>query len=40
MIGHSAMEFIHPDDLDNTRNEMRAARRGRQKRSFEARYDH
>ena len=24
MIGHSAVEFIHPDDLDRTRAEMRA----------------
>jgi len=29
MIGHSAVEFIHPEDLDNTRQEMRSARRGR-----------
>ncbi|WP_198024721.1 PAS domain S-box protein [Bradyrhizobium sp. Cp5.3] len=40
MIGRSATEFIHPDDLENTRNEMRAARRGQVKRSFEARYYH
>ncbi|WP_342740320.1 PAS domain S-box protein [Bradyrhizobium sp. B117] len=40
MVGHSATEFIHPDDLENTRNEMRAARRGAVKRSFEARYYH
>jgi PAS domain S-box-containing protein len=40
MIGHSAAEFIHPDDLENTRSEMRAARRGQQKRSFETRYVH
>ena len=40
MVGHSATEFIHPDDLDKTRNEMRAARRGAAKRSFEARYYH
>jgi PAS domain S-box-containing protein len=40
MIGHSAVDFIHPDDLDNTRKEMRAARRGQQTRSFEARYPH
>jgi PAS domain S-box-containing protein len=40
MIGHSATEFIHPDDLENTRSEMRAARRGAVKRSFEARYYH
>jgi len=40
MIGHSAVEFIHPDDLEPTRQEMRAARRGQQLRSFEARYRH
>jgi PAS domain S-box-containing protein len=40
MIGHSAIEFIHPEDLDATRDEMRAARRGQQQRSFEARYVH
>lgn len=40
MIGRSAVEFIHPDDLENTRNEMRAARRGQQKRNFETRYLH
>jgi PAS domain S-box-containing protein len=38
MVGHSAVEFIHPDDLDNTRNEMRAVRRGQNKRNFETRY--
>ena len=38
MIGHSAVEFIHTDDLENTRKEMRAARRGQQQRSFETRY--
>jgi PAS domain S-box-containing protein len=38
MIGHSAVEFIHPDDLENTRSEMRTARRGLSKRSFETRY--
>jgi PAS domain S-box-containing protein len=38
MIGHSAVEFIHPDDLENTRSEMRAARRGQSKRNFETRY--
>ena len=38
MIGHSAVEFIHPDDLENTRHEMRTARRGQSKRSFETRY--
>ena len=40
MIGHSAVEFIHPDDLDSTRNEMRSARRGQQMRNFETRYVH
>jgi PAS domain S-box-containing protein len=40
MIGHSATEFIHPQDLENTRQEMRAARRGQQKRNFETRYVH
>jgi PAS domain S-box-containing protein len=38
MISRSAAEFIFPDDLDRTREEMRAARRGRIVRSFEARY--
>jgi PAS domain S-box-containing protein len=40
MIGHSAIEFIHPDDLDRTRAEIRSARRGRQIRDFESRYFH
>jgi PAS domain S-box-containing protein len=40
MIGRSAIEFIHPDDLDSTREEMRSARRGRQMRNFETRYIH
>jgi PAS domain S-box-containing protein len=40
MIGHSAVEFIYPDDLDSTRAEMRAARRGLQMRNFETRYVH
>jgi len=40
MIGHSAIEFIHPEDLEATRQEMRAARRGKLKRAFEARYLH
>ncbi|MCP4619496.1 MAG: PAS domain S-box protein [Bradyrhizobium sp.] len=40
LIGRSAVEFIHPDDLESTRNEMRAARRGQQKRNFETRYLH
>ena len=40
LVGRSATDFIHPDDLDSTREEMRAARRGAAKRSFEARYYH
>src|SRR5688572_461534 len=34
MVGQSAVGYIHPDDLDSTREEMRAARRGRQMRNF------
>ncbi|WP_454634307.1 PAS domain S-box protein [Bradyrhizobium cenepequi] len=37
LVGCSAVDFIHPDDLENTRDEMRAARRGQRKRSFETR---
>jgi PAS domain S-box-containing protein len=40
MIGHSAVDFIHGDDLDNTREEMRAARRGLHTRNFDSRYVH
>jgi diguanylate cyclase (GGDEF)-like protein/PAS domain S-box-containing protein len=40
MIGHSAVEFIHRNDLDPTRNEMRSARRGRDTRNFNTRYLH
>jgi PAS domain S-box-containing protein len=40
MIGHSAVEFIHPDDLESTRHEMRTARRGQHMRNFETRYVH
>jgi PAS domain S-box-containing protein len=40
MIGRSAIEFIHGDDLDNTREEMRAARRGLHTRNFDSRYVH
>lgn len=38
MVGHSAAEFVHPDDLDNTRAEMRQARRGQHMRNFDCRY--
>ena len=40
MVGRSAVDFIYPDDLDPTRNEMRLARRGRVMRNFECRYVH
>lgn len=40
MIGRGAVEFIHPDDLDPTRAEMRSARRGQDIRHFETRYLH
>jgi PAS domain S-box-containing protein len=40
MVGHNAIEFIHLDDLQSTRNEMRTARKGRLLRSFETRYRH
>jgi diguanylate cyclase (GGDEF)-like protein len=40
MIGHSAVEFVYPDDLQATRNEIRLARRGRGMRNFETRYVH
>lgn len=40
MVGRSGTEFIYPEDLDNTRNEMRQARRGLVTRSFDCRYVH
>jgi PAS domain S-box-containing protein len=40
MVGHSAIDFIHGEDLDNTREEMRTARRGRQTQNFDSRYVH
>ena len=40
MIGRSAADFLYPADLENTRNEMRLARRGRSTRNFECRYVH
>jgi two-component system sensor kinase FixL len=40
MAGHLASEFLYPPDLENTREEMRQARRGRQTRHFECRYVH
>jgi PAS domain S-box-containing protein len=40
MIGRSGADFIYPEDLDPTRDEMRLARGGRHTRNFEARYVH
>src|SRR3954463_4304596 len=38
MIGRNARDFVHPDDLEVTRENMRRARRGRLQRNFECRY--
>ena len=40
MIDHSAIDFIHGEDLESTREEMRAARRGHHTRNFDSRYVH
>ena len=40
LIGRSAKDILYPPDLDSTRGEMRAARRGRNTRNFECRYVH
>ncbi|GAC1337760.1 MAG: hypothetical protein NVSMB20_13930 [Bradyrhizobium sp.] len=40
MVGRIAIDFIHGDDLDGTRGEMRAARRGHRTRNFDSRYVH
>jgi PAS domain S-box-containing protein len=40
MTGRSAKEFVHADDLEDTRSNMRLARRGRLPRTFECRYLH
>lgn len=40
MVGHNAIDFIYPDDLDATRAEMRLARTGHSMRNFETRYVH
>jgi PAS domain S-box-containing protein len=40
MVGHIGIDFIHPDDLESTRNEMRLGRRGREIRNFDSRYVH
>jgi PAS domain S-box-containing protein len=40
MIGREAKGFLFREDLDNTRNEMRAARQGQLTRTFNCRYVH
>jgi PAS domain S-box-containing protein len=40
MTGRTGTAFLHPDDLESTRNEMHRARRGRLMQNFEARYVH
>jgi len=40
MIGRGGVEFLFPDDLESTRQEMRLARRGKVMRNFETRYVH
>ncbi|MEX0591543.1 MAG: ATP-binding protein [Xanthobacteraceae bacterium] len=40
MVGQSARQFLFPEDLDPTRQEMRLARRGRETRNFDCRYVH
>ena len=40
LVGTSAKALVYPDDLDNTRSEMRAARHDRVTRNFECRYIH
>jgi PAS domain S-box-containing protein len=38
MIGRTGVEFLHPDDLEDTRDEMRLTRRGGTNRNFQCRY--
>jgi len=40
MIGRNGVEFIHPDDLENSQEEMRAARRGLRPRISDMRCIH
>ena len=40
MVGQGSRQFVHADDLDKTRAEMRAARLGGRVRNFECRYVH
>ena len=40
MVGRNAIEFIHQDDLEKTREQMRQARKGRLTTHFDCRYVH
>jgi diguanylate cyclase (GGDEF)-like protein/PAS domain S-box-containing protein len=40
MIGRNGIDFVYADDLEDTRQEMRLARKGHEMRNFEARYAH
>ncbi len=40
LIGHNVIDIVHPDDLGASRDEARAARKGRPIRNFESRYLH
>jgi PAS domain S-box-containing protein len=40
MMGHNIADVLHPADVDSTRAEMRASRKGQQMRSFEAQLLH
>jgi len=40
MIGGNAASYVHPNDLEHTRDEMRLARRGKLTRNFDCRYVH
>ena len=40
LVGQSAIKLLYPDDLENTRNEMRLARRRGIMRNFDCRYVH
>ncbi len=40
LIGRSGVDFLHPDDLEEARAEMRMARQGKQPRPFDTRWIH
>jgi diguanylate cyclase (GGDEF)-like protein/PAS domain S-box-containing protein len=40
MVGHNAVDFVYPGDLESTRREIRLARSGHEMRNFETRYAH